>query len=341
MSVRNSPPEQNLSNKFENISLRQKMIISIKYPPAHKWSTHYSASQEIGPMPHRIIVSGIYRSGTSLTAELVRRWGAYAGQKGDLFEDDYGYMEHLALQKINDALLNDQSRVPTPATEVEAKVQDPILREQALQILDEMDREAVQNGANSWVWKDPRLPLTLPFWADIWGNVIYVIPVRHPVETILSGAKMEGLDPEQVPLSAGFAYWQFSMLNTLLYTQKSARKIFIAYDQLLQNPQQECARLCRFLDAQCGMLPENANERIKSMSEQVSASQHHYQHPRSLAEVETTTREQRALYNFLRVKTIYADEAFNKDDFALYPGWLEYLQTMDMLLSSMQNAQET
>ena len=199
-----------------------------------------------------------------------------------------------------------------------------------------MDKEAAQNGATAWVWKDPRLPLTLPFWANIWGDVVYVIPVRHPVETILSGAKMEGLDPDQVPLSAGFAYWQFSMLNTLLYTEKSTRKFFIAYDQLVQNPQQECARLCHFLDEQCRTSPESAGERIKLMMEQISAGQHHYQHPKPLADIETTTREQRALYNFLRVKTMYADETFNKDDFTLYPGWLEYLQTMDAFVSMIQ-----
>jgi len=284
-------------------------------------------------MPERIIVSGIYRSGTSLNAELVRRWGAYAGREGDLFQDDYGYMEHLALQKLNDTLLHDNSRVPTPADEVAGKAQDPILKEQALQILDEMDREATQNGAIAWVWKDPRLPLTLPFWANIWGDVIYIIPVRHPVETILSGAKMEGLESDQVPLSAGFAYWQFSMLNTLLYTEKNTRKLFIAYDQLIQKPQQECTRLCHFLDKQCEISPETANERITLMTAQVSASQHHYQHPKSLADMETTTREQRALYNFLRVKTMYANETFNKDDFTLYPGWLEYLQIMDTLVS--------
>jgi hypothetical protein len=39
------------------------------------------------------------------------------------------------------------------------------------------------------------------------------------------------------------------------------------------------------------------------------------------------------LYNFLRVKAIYPDEAFNRDDFALYPGWREYLQVADMLVS--------
>jgi hypothetical protein len=284
-------------------------------------------------MPERIIVSGIYRSGTSLTAELIHLWGAYTGREDDIFQDEYGYLEHLALQKLNDELLNNNSRVPTPVDQMSEKAQDPALRERAFQILDAMDDEAEQNGAIAWVWKDPRLPLVLPFWAKLWGDAVYVIPVRHPVETILSAASMDGLAPEEVPLSAGFAYWQFCMLNVLAFTENSHRKLFIAYDQLLQDPQRECTRLCHFLDEQCGIPPQDAGQRIKLMTSQIATDQHHFQHPWSLAEIETTTKEQRALYNFLRVKTIYPDEIFIKDDFALYPGWMEYLQTIDMLLS--------
>ena len=285
-------------------------------------------------MPERIIVSGIYRSGTSLTAELIHRWGAYVGREGDIFQDEFGYLEHLALQKLNDDLLNNNSRVPTPVDEMLEKAQDPTLQERALEILEAMDRETEQNGGTAWVWKDPRLPLVLPFWANVWGDVIYVIPVRHPVETILSAASMDGIDPGTVPLSAGFAYWQFSMLNVVAFTEENQRKVFIAYDQLLQNPQRECTRLCHFLNEQCGVSPEDASQRIERMTTQISAKQYHFQHPNALARVKVTTKEQRALYNFLRVKTMYPDEPFIEDDFALYPGWMEYIQTMDMLFSS-------
>jgi len=284
-------------------------------------------------MPERIIVAGIYRSGTSLTAELVHRWGAYVGRDEEIFQDEYGYLEHLALQKLNDELLNDNSYVPTPVDQMLEKAQDPALQERAMRILNAMDEETEQNSGVAWVWKDPRLPLVLPFWANIWGDVIYVIPVRHPVETILSAASMDGLEPENVPLSAGFAYWQFCMLNLITFTEDSHRKIFIAYDQLLQDPGRECTRLCQFLDEQCAVTPQDSEQRIASMTSQIATDQRHFQHPRTLAEVETVTREQRALYNFLRVKTIYPDETFNKDDFALYPGWQEYLQTMDVLAS--------
>lgn len=284
-------------------------------------------------MPERVIVAGIYRSGTSLNSKLVHRWGAYVGREDDIFQDEYGYLEHLALQKLNDELLNNNSYVPTPVEQMLEKAQDPVLQERALEILAGMDKEAEQNQAVAWVWKDPRLPLVLPFWANVWGDVIYVIPVRHPVETIRSGASMDGLDPDTVPLSAGFAYWQFCMLNLITFTENSQRKIFIAYDQLLQNPQRECTHLCHFLDEQCKVPSTDAEQRIHSMTSQIATDKHHFQHSMPLADIETTTREQRALYNFLRVKTMYPDETFNKDDFALYPGWHEYLQTMSMMTS--------
>jgi hypothetical protein len=153
------------------------------------------------------------------------------------------------------------------------------------------------------------------------------------VETILSASKMEGLEPDQVPLSAGFVYWQFCMLNILNFTEKSHRKLFVAYDQLLKDPQKECTRLCDFLDLHCEVSSENKIQRVAMMSEQITAKQHHFQYPRALAEVKVTTREQRALFNFLRLKTMYPDEVFNHDDFAIYPGWMEYLQTIDALVS--------
>jgi hypothetical protein len=65
------------------------------------------------------------------------------------------------------------------------------------------------------------------------------------------------------------------------------------------------------------------------MLQHVEANQRHHRHGRSLAEMSQATREQRALYNFLRVKTLYADEPFQESDFALYPGWKEYLQVID------------
>ena len=296
-------------------------------------------------MQNRIIVLGLLRSGTSLAAELVHRWGAYAGQERDLVTTDmndprgYYYMEHLALQKFNDELLNDNDRVPPPADLLAERSMDPAYLERASELIQMMDEQADKDQAIAWVWKDARLPLLLPFWANIWGDVTYLVTVRHPAESALSLAKTEEFSSENLPFSAGFAYWQYCMLNVLVFTQNSRRKIFIAYDQLLRHPRQECTRLCSFLDVQSGRSPAGADQRIEAMVPQIAEDQQHYRHPKSLAEMKQTTREQRALYNFLRVKTLYPDESFNPDDFALYPGWLEYLQCMDMLLNVMQTSE--
>src|SRR5687767_594061 len=191
-------------------------------------------------MPDRIIVLGMVRSGTSITTRLVQRWGAYTGPDSDLFGDRYGYLEHLGLQKINDELMDNNDRIP-PATELLVeRPRDPIFRERAQQLLDSMDNQAGKHQASAWVWKDPRLPMLLPFWTNVWNDVIYVIPIRHPMETIHSAASMEGVAPEDLPSSAGLLYWQYNMLNVISYTQGSHRKIFLSFDQLTRHPLAEC-----------------------------------------------------------------------------------------------------
>lgn len=291
----------------------------------------------------RIIVLGIMRSGTSLTAELVRLWGAHSGGENNLWKSDmndlrgYGYMEYVPLQKLNDELLDHNDRVPPAQKQMEERALDPVFREKAMRLLQEMDAQAENNGFDTWVWKDARLPLTLPFWVQIWEDPIYVITIRHPAEVALSSAQTEEVDPKDLPFSAGLIYWQYCLLNILAFTQESHKKIFVAYDQLLDDPVAECTRLCQFLDKQCGKSIEESQERIEAMVPQVARNQRHHHYDKALAEMAQSTREQRALYDFLRVKIRYPEEAFREEDFSLYPGWQEYLQAMDMLLTLSQS----
>jgi hypothetical protein len=290
-------------------------------------------------MAKRIIVLGTMRSGTSLTAELIRLWGAYGGVEKNLWKSDandprgYGYMEYIPLQDLNDKLLDNNDRIPPFDHVLEEKTSDPRFRETALRLIHDMDEQAEKKNFYAWIWKDARLPLTLPFWTKLWDDPIYVITIRHPAEVALSSARTEELNEDSIPFSAGLAYWQYCMLNILSYTQESHHKIFLTYEQLIKDPAGECTRLCRFLDEHCGISSEAARQRVEAMLPHVARNQRHHHYPKALAEMEQATREQRALYDFLRVKTMYPDEAFRQGDFALYPGWREYLQVMDMLMS--------
>lgn len=290
-------------------------------------------------MTKRIIVLGTIRSGTSLTAELVRLWGAYAGQQKELWKSNpqdprgFGYMEYIPLQEFNDELLDGNDRVPPPINLMEKRASIQKYKKRALELLRAMDRQAKNNQARAWVWKDARLPMTLPFWTKLWGEVGYIITIRHPAEVALSAAKAQEFQQEDPPYSAGLLYWQYCMLNVISHTQNTRSKMFIAYDQLLNNPLNECSRLCHFLDDQINTSKGSPRQRIKTMAGSITKDHRHYDYKKSLAEMEQSTREQRALYDFLRVKTMYPDEAFNKADFELYPGWMEYLKSMDMLLT--------
>ena len=294
---------------------------------------------------NRIIVLGVMRSGTSLTAELIRLWGAYAGSQDHLWESNvndprgYGYMEYIPLQELNNELLDHNDRVPPLEGSFDQKISSRKYREQAKNLLQNMDDLTKKNKAGEWVWKDARLPLTLPFWSQLWGDVIYVITIRHPAEIALSLAQAAEIDKENLPYSAGFIYWQYCMLQVISFTQHSGRKIFIAYDQLLNNPTQECTRLSNFLDEHCDKSSKDARKRIDAMLPRVAKNQQHQHHQKALAEMPQATREQRALYDFLRVKIHYPSESFNADDFSLYPGWREYLESVDMLMT-LQGAKD-
>ena len=295
--------------------------------------------------PRRIIVLGVMRSGTSLTAELIRLWGAYAGSANHLWQSNvndprgYGYMEYIPLQNLNNELLDHNDRVPPPVEVFDQKISNQTFREQGENLLQSMDALSLKNDATEWVWKDARLPLTLPFWTNLWGDVIYVITVRHPAEIALSLAQAAEIDKENLPYSAGFTYWQYCMLQVLSFTQHSKRKMFIAYDQLINHPLQECTRLANFLDANCKKTSQDAQKRIDAMLPRVAKNQQHQRYEMSLAEMHQATREQRALYDFLRVKVLYPDERCNINDFALYPGWREYLESVDMLMT-LQGAKD-
>ena len=88
-------------------------------------------------MPKRIIVLGAMRSGTSLVAELIRLWGAYAGREENIWKSNiedprgYGYMEYIPLQEFNDELLDHNDRMPPSIELMEEKAQNQEFRKRA------------------------------------------------------------------------------------------------------------------------------------------------------------------------------------------------------------------
>jgi hypothetical protein len=281
-------------------------------------------------MSRPIVVLGMHRGGTSLIADLIRRWGAYAGHESKLLPADknnqQGYWEYIPLISFNDNLLNSigSTWLVPPGSEAEetlrARASEIVYKHPAEQLVKEM-----QAGGEHWFWKDPRLTVLLPFWERIWDQAIYVVAVRHPLEVAMSLKKRDHL-----PVSASLLIWQQYMLQCLRHTEDSKQRIFIRYEKLIQSPLEACTRLSAFLDNLCGR--ESIDPRVlDKMTAAVKAGLRHNNSRLPFSEEPRATAQQKLLNQILNERAEDRTGPIEQAKIALYPGWKEYLQTFAAL----------
>jgi hypothetical protein len=289
-------------------------------------------------MSKHIIVLGMHRGGTSLVANLLHRWGAYAGQTQQLLSADQnnlqGYWEYVPLVQFNQQLLNSVGAswfIPPDRDEektIENLASYPSYQRRAQQLLAEMDK-----GGEDWFWKDPRLTLLLSFWKKFWGEAIYVITVRHPLEIAMSLRKRDRL-----PISASLLIWQQYMIEALRQTEGCKDRIFIGYENLIHAPAEECQRLASFVDRACGY-ERDREPVVGSMVEVINTELRHNISCIPFSDVAQATQAQKALYQFLNEMAANHAESFENLSLEMYPGWKEYLQTFDALSKLWQQFQ--
>jgi hypothetical protein len=151
-------------------------------------------------MPRNAIIVGMARSGTSAVAAIFARQGYYLGHSSErhIREGDshnpFGYFEADDIINRNVAVLrragydhhNTWLFDPIPAAAVER-----------IQILDPApeDRQLVEDydERSPWLWKDPRLCFTLPYWWRLVDgkNTRVIIVRRDPLHVYRSFRRME------------------------------------------------------------------------------------------------------------------------------------------------------
>lgn len=128
---------------------------------------------------HVLIILGMHRSGTTLTAEWLQRCGLHIGERlsypwsprpEGLYEDKDFVELHKEMLHRNHATH---------------------LLERALQLqTDERDRQRAlalveaRRGFPNWGWKDPRTALFLPFWHELLPSARYLIVYRHYTQVV-------------------------------------------------------------------------------------------------------------------------------------------------------------
>lgn len=287
----------------------------------------------IDPESLPIIVLGVERSGTSVVAEMVHRWGAYAGYPEKLHKADThaprGYWEFLPLWN----LLAELGDFEAGATwwdrdfqqRMRKKAADPASRKKAIELMATMDK------GNPWFWKDPALSHFLPFWKQIWGDAIYIITVRNPFDTAVSWQKFimpPNLKDRISFVAMNLLRWQHIMMQILQHTEDAQHRLFLGYEDIVHQPRAQVERLTCFLNSKFG----NQGSSIQAMVNVIEPRLWRNNCGISFDQVLEATAAQKALYTFTRQKIENPLEPFDVAKYPLPPGYLEFLNIQEAFL---------
>lgn len=191
-----------------------------------------------------ICILGMHRSGTSLTSRILNLLGVNLGPDERLVraaaDNPKGFWEYQPIVNLNKGIL---SRLggkcfdPPPlhsGWEHAPQIED--LRRRARTLV-----EQDFGCADVWGWKDPRTCLTLPFWQHILPSMRYVICLRNPADVARSLERRDGLSLEQA-INLWLVYMKFALQHT-----DGQERIFVAYEDLMDNHRHELQRLARFV----------------------------------------------------------------------------------------------
>ena len=185
-----------------------------------------------------IIMTGMHRSGTSALSGALQLIGVHLGSNllpPSTHQNEKGFFEHLKVYEQHERLLRNLNRAwddvrPLP----DGWELTPAARETQKHLVEILRTDII---ADSKVWsvKDPRTCRLLPLWhlvcEELAVSPVYIIPWRDPVEVALSLSQRNGLSAERSGV-----LWAAHLLEAERAT-RSARRCFVRYDRLIDDPQ--------------------------------------------------------------------------------------------------------
>ena len=128
-----------------------------------------------------IIVAGMHRSGTSLTAAVLQQAGLFIGHKLESgnASNPIGHFEDIEILTLHQEILASQG-IATQGWTTQASIEVP--QEFLPQINQLIQARAALDQV--WGWKEPRTTLFLEFWERLLPDAKFIFPYRKPWEVI-------------------------------------------------------------------------------------------------------------------------------------------------------------
>ena len=177
--------------------------------------------------PTVLIITGIHRSGTSLTASLFQSVGVNIGEKlvGPEYGNIRGHFEDIEFVELHKRILQSQ-HIDDLGSNVETK--EITVKKQQLKIAKKLikNRQEENERANKiWGWKDPRTTLFLNFWLQLLPDAKFVFVYRSPWEVVDS-------------------LYRRNTDEKLLEKPEKAVKMWLNYNQRILDFYQQCSAKC-------------------------------------------------------------------------------------------------
>jgi len=139
------------------------------------------AEQPAEALPPAVVIGGMHRSGTSLTASILDAAGIHLG--ADLMpaaaSNPRGHYEDLEFYRLHQRILAANGLSTEGFTCQEVIDVPATLRAEAVELVHRR-----RSAGRAWGWKDPRTVLVLDFWADLVPEARWLFVVRPPEDVV-------------------------------------------------------------------------------------------------------------------------------------------------------------
>ena len=183
------------------------------------------------------LISGMHRSGTSLTASLLQKVGVNIGKKlvGPEYGNIKGHFENIDFVKFHQEILRSQNIDDLGSN---------LLDEQEIVIGEKEKKKGRQlikkhqKGNALWGWKDPRNTLFLDLWLELLPQANFIFIFRSPWE-VVDSLYRRGTDENLVESpEVAVKMWQLYNRRILNFYQKFPQQCSIAnVYQVGKNPE--------------------------------------------------------------------------------------------------------
>lgn len=209
---------------------------------------------QVNQFPKTVVVLGNARGGTSVTAGILRILGvAMDMSKNPSISNPRGSFESIDVHKINCKIFNLSAGKDLGIEPYwDYSLPEKILA-QKNKVRDDIQRFVFEKSKDKkiWGWKNPKTNLTIELFLPYLPNPYFVVVFRNPIKTAESTVIMT---MKKIDFYRALRSINFYNQEILRFLEKhpDLPRIFITFEDIINNPIKEAKRLSNFLDLELG-----------------------------------------------------------------------------------------